>query len=97
MPDVFHAKINITMESDEIIRNQILETIKNQLNDNKPPETKITYNRLRKEGFDDYETKQMIGQCVAVEIFNALKFGKPYDNKRYIKNLKRLPKEPFDE
>lgn len=85
------------MESNEIIRNQIFEIIKNQLRDNNPPETKITYDRLRNEGFDDFQTKQMIGQCLAVEIFNALKYNKPYDNERYIKNLKGLPKKPFDE
>ena len=84
------------MESNEIIREQIFEVIKNQLKDNNPPETKITYDRLRKEGFDDYETRQMLGQCVAVEIFQILKFKKPFDNERYIRNLNGLPKESFD-
>ena len=38
----------------------------------------------------------MIGQCLAVELFEILKYKKPYDNERYIKNLAKLPKEPFD-
>lgn len=63
---------------------------------NTPPEVKITYDRLREEGYDDFETKQMLGQCLAVEIFQVIKFGKPYNEARYIKNLKGLPKEPFD-
>ena len=84
------------MELNEKIREQIFEIIKNQLKDNDPPETKSTYDRLRKDGFDDYQTRQMIGQCIAVELFDIIKFGKPYDNNRYIKNLKKLPKEPFD-
>ena len=84
------------METNEKIREQIFEIIKNQLKDNDPPETKSTYDRLRKDGFDDYQTRQMIGQCIAVELFDIIKFGKPYDNNRYIKNLKKLPKEPFD-
>lgn len=84
------------MEINEIIREQIFEIIKNQLRDNNPPETKATYTRLQKLGYDDFETKQMIGQCLAVELFDVLKFGKPYNNERYIKNLKGLPKEPFD-
>jgi hypothetical protein len=33
---------------------------------------------------------------LVVEIFDALKYGKPYNNERYVKNLKALPKEPFD-
>ena len=84
------------METNEILREQILEIIKNQLRDNDPPETKITYDRLIKNGFNDLQTRQMIGQCFAVELFDVMKFGKPYNIDRYIKNLKALPKEPFD-
>lgn len=84
------------METNKKIREQIFEIIKNQLRDNDPPETKATFDRLRKQGFDDFQTRQMIGQCLAVELFEVMKFGKPYNNARYIKNLLALPKEPFD-
>jgi len=84
------------METNEIIRKQIFEIIENQIRENNPPETNVTYNRLRKQGFNDFQTKQMIGQCLAVELFNIIKFDKNYNNERYIKNLKALPKEPFD-
>ena len=84
------------MEKNEKVREQIFEIIKNQLRDNNPPETKTTYDRLRKQGYDDFQTKQMIGQCLAVEIFNVIKFGEPYNHERYIKNLSALPREPFD-
>ena len=83
------------MKTNEIMKAQILEIVKNQLKINDPPETKINYDRLRKEGFDDSQTKKMIGQCVSVELFEVLKFGKPYDNVRYIYNLSKLPEEPF--
>jgi len=84
------------MKTNEKLREQIFEIIKNQLRDNDPPETKTTYDRLIKQGFDNFQTRQMIGQCIAVELFDVFKFGKPYNNERYIKNLKALPKEPFD-
>jgi hypothetical protein len=84
------------MKTNEILREQIFEAIKSQLRDNNPPETKTTFDRLRKQGFDDVQTRQMIGQCLAVELFDVLKYGKPYNNERYIKNLLALPKEPFD-
>ncbi|AUS06604.1 hypothetical protein [Pseudotamlana carrageenivorans] len=84
------------METNEKLREQIFDIIKNQLKDNTPPETKETFDRLIKEGFDDFQSRQMIGQCLAVEIFEVMKYGKPYNNKRYVKNLLALPKEPFE-
>lgn len=84
------------MEINEKLRAQIFEIIENQRRNNDPPETKATYDRLRKQGYDDFVTRQMIGQCLAVELFDVLKFGKPYNNERYIKNLIALPKKPFD-
>ena len=84
------------METNEILREQIFEIIKNQLRDNDPPETKATYDRLQKQGFDDFQTRQLIGKCLAFELFDVMKYGKPYNNERYIKNLKALPREPFD-
>ncbi len=84
------------METNEKLREQIFEIIKNQIKNNDPPETKLTYNRLRELGFDDFQTRQLIGQCLAVEMFDVLKYGKPYQNERYIKNLLALPKEPFE-
>ncbi len=84
------------METNEKLREQIFEIIQNQIRDKNPPETKATYDRLNKNGFDDFQTRQMIGQCLAVELFDVMKFGKPYNNVRYIRNLLALPKEPFD-
>ena len=35
-----------------------------------------------------------IASVLSIEIFGALKHQEPYDNERYIKNLKALPKLP---
>lgn len=48
-------------------------------------------------GFSDFESMQQIGQCVAIEIFQVMKFKEPFDKERYVGNLKRLPEEPFIE
>ena len=78
------------------LREQIFQIIENQIKNNDPPETSITFKRLKKEGFDDFTVKQLIGQCVAVEIFNVMKDKQPFDEQRYINNLRNLPKEPFE-
>jgi len=84
------------MKTDDNLKEQVFEIIKNQLIANDPPETKITYDRLRKLGYDDLQTRQMIGQCLIIEIFEVIKNQKPYNNTRYINNLQKLPEDPFD-
>jgi len=61
------------METNEILREQIFEIVNNQLKANNPPETKKTLNRLIKLGFSEYESKQLIGQCITVELFEVIK------------------------
>ncbi|WP_308990358.1 hypothetical protein QLS71_002600 [Mariniflexile litorale] len=68
-------KIRLTIKNNEILREPILEIVKNQLENNAPPETKITYNKLTKNGYNDFQSRQMIGQCVAIELFEIIKMG----------------------
>ena len=84
------------MKSNEILREQIFEIIDNQIRDGTPPETKQTYDRLIKMGYSSIDAKKYIGQCVAVELFNIMKYHQPFDEKRYVENLLNLPKEPFE-
>ncbi|MFA5418621.1 MAG: hypothetical protein WC341_09195 [Bacteroidales bacterium] len=84
------------MESNEIVREQIFGIVEHQMKNNDPPETNMTFRRLVEEGYNESDTKIMIAQCVAVELFDVLKHGKTFNEKRFIKNLMQLPKEPFD-
>ncbi len=77
-------------------REIIFTIIDNQIKNNDPPDTLKVFNKLKSQGYSEFETKQLIGQCVAVEIYNMMKYKKPSDNERYIKNLNNLPKEPFE-
>lgn len=90
-------KIKYNMESNEILKKQFLEIVNNQIKSNTPPETNQTLKRLKETGYSENDARMLIGQCVVVEIFDVIKHGKPFDKERYIKNLKNLPKEPFDD
>ena len=79
------------------MREQIFEIIRNQMDMNDPIETKLTYDRLLGEGYDEFAVMQYLGQCVAVEIYDAIKYQKPFDEARYVRNLKKLPEEPFED
>jgi hypothetical protein len=82
------------MKINEELREQIFGIIENQIRDNDPPETKATFDRLRKQGLDDFQIRQLIGQCVLLEIYDVLKSRKPFNQDRYVENLNKLPIEP---
>ncbi len=85
------------MKSNEIVRKEILKVVDNQLKTNNPPETKLTLERLKDLGYGENEAKRLIAQCVAIEIYRVMKDKIPYDNKRYISNLNKLPEDLVDE
>jgi hypothetical protein len=85
------------MKTNKVLRNQIFEIIKNQMKSNNPPETRQNFDRLIGMGFSDLDAKKLIGQCVAVEIFHVLKHKEPFDEKRYVSNLNKLPEEPSED
>lgn len=58
------------MKLNEILRKEILQVVENQINSNNPPETKQSFDRLVKSGIGRKGAKKLIGQCLAVEIFN---------------------------
>lgn len=93
----FNGNFNfVKMKPNAEARKQILEIVENQLRQNNPPETKTTLERLIESGYDKGDAKILIGQYVAVEIFNILKKKTPFDNARYVKNLNYLPKDPTE-
>ena len=78
------------------LRAAILETVENQLTSGDPPETKETLARLKREGFSDEEARVLLGQAVAVEIYCVLKEKKPFNQERFVRNLRNLPAQPHE-
>ena len=84
------------MKVNEHLRHAIFEVIDNQINANDPPETALTLERLMNEGYSDFQAKQLMGQAVVIEVIDVLKNKKPYNEQRFIKNLRNLPNEPLE-
>jgi hypothetical protein len=84
------------MKVNENLRNAIFEAIDNQIAANEPFETAITLKRLMNEGYSEFEAKQFIGQALAVELFDVMKNKVPFNEARYVKNLKNLPNYPVE-
>ena len=84
------------MKVNKKLRDTIFQIIDNQIKMDDPAETALTLKRLMKNGYSEFESKQLIGQALAVELFYAMKKKSPYNQERYITNLKILPKEPIE-
>lgn len=74
----------------------IKQVVHNQIKSNKPPETKLTYQRLLSEGFPKDEAIRLIACVVSNEIYHMMKEQRPFDEKGFVEMLKKLPKMPWD-
>ena len=82
------------MTNRNILRDQFLEVVENQLKANDPPEAQATLDRLLKEGFKERVAKELMATCVATEMYEVISSNTPFNEKRYIENLHRLPALP---
>ena len=82
-------------KSHERLRKTYFEVIDNQIKLNDPTEVKQTMDRLLKLGYNEFETKSFIVDCLQIEIYDVIKNGKKFNEKRYVRNLKNLPQEPM--
>ena len=83
-------------ESSRTLNSAVLEIVDNQLREENPAETKKTYRRLIDQGYSDQEARNLIGCVVTSEICDVLKQQKPYNQRRFVRALRRLPKLPWE-
>jgi hypothetical protein len=74
----------------------ILEVVQNQIQDNDPPETRQTFERLQANGYTADEAQRLISTAVTVELFHITRDRQRFDRKRFVWNLSHLPREPWD-
>jgi hypothetical protein len=70
----------------------IHHTVENQVAAGKPSETAETLDRLMRQGKTRHEALHLIMAVAAEEIFEVLTKNRPYDERRYVKKLRRLGK-----
>lgn len=84
------------MKANSHVKAAIMRVVNNQLRANNPPETRMTLDRLMREGHSEQEAKELIGCVIASEMFDIMKDQKPFDLERYRAALARLPRLPGD-
>ena len=89
--------VNADSDEGQLVGEAIVEAVENQLKDNDPPEVKNTLKRLMKIGESRENAMRFIASVLSVEIFGVIKNNQPFNEKRYVNNLKQLPKLPFDD
>ena len=72
------------------LKKYVLEVLENQLKADNPEEVSNTLNRLIELGYEEKIAKEKIVAVLLVEIYDVLKTNTPYNEKRYIQNLKNL-------
>lgn len=78
------------------LKKQMTDAVENQIKLNQPPCTKYTFLRLQEQGCTKKEAKEMIAAVLLEEMYYVLKEGKPFNEKRYEKQLMELVKEDFE-
>jgi uncharacterized membrane protein YccF (DUF307 family) len=74
----------------------VLEIIEKQIQNNDPPETRQTIERLTKEGNTVDEARRLISTAAMVEVFHIVCDRKPFNGERFVWNLAQLPRKPWD-
>jgi hypothetical protein len=74
----------------------MFDIVETQIQENEPPETKQTLNRLLKEGYSREEAMELIAIVVASEIYDVMKHQQPFNRNRFVKRLEDLPDLPED-
>lgn len=77
---------------DEDLMAEIDELIDMHLEEGEPAVTQKTLKRLVKEGYTDFQARELIGHCVAYELTS----DRGFDQRRYTLHLSYLPHVNFD-
>ena len=76
---------------------QLIEIIENQLEDGQPIKVKETLMRLMMTGTPREDAIAAMACALAVEVFDVMKNGSEFDQKRYAEQLEMLPDLSFME
>ena len=88
--------VNASTQDDQRAGEVVIEIVENQIRDNGPLETRITLERLMALGESRENAMRYIASVLSVEIYEILKGETPYNQERYLTNLKNLPELPWD-
>lgn len=69
------------------LKKHILDAVRNQLRANDPPFVKEVYQQLQAEGIPKKQCKEMIATVLLGEIYEVMKFNRPFNEEHYKEEL----------
>jgi uncharacterized protein YchJ len=78
----------------ERLKGHFLEIVDNQLEENDPPCTRETLDRLMASGYSETTAKEMIASIVVEEVYYVMKEEQTYDVEKYCEKLSKLHSNP---
>ena len=72
------------------LKKLLLEVVENQLRNNDPPITRITFDRLISDGYTKAEAKERIAAAVIGQIYDMLRDGKSFNLEEYESELNSI-------
>ncbi len=86
----FDYEYDIDTEVNPFMHISLDSIVVNQINSNNPKQTGFTYNKLRARGDSHLEAIHKIASVIAENIWDVMKYGKEFNEKKYIQKLKHL-------
>lgn len=83
-------KRNDDIQQNYRLKALIMGVVDNQINENNPPITAITYKRLMAAGDSSKVAKEKIAAIVAENIYDIMTNGNSFDEEKYIRELEGL-------
>ena len=90
-----HSAADDPASKAERARAALLTAIDAQMKANEPPETLQTLVRRMEAGHSRDAAMKLIASALIAEVTNVLRENSTYDRDRYVANLNRLPKLPW--
>ena len=83
-------KRNDDIQQNYRLKALIMGVVDNQINENNPPITAITYKRLMAAGDSSKVAKEKIAAIVVENIYGIMTNGNSFDEEKYIRELEGL-------
>jgi uncharacterized protein HemY len=77
--------------SEKTVRDVMLDTVLNQIDNNDPPEARETYDRLIDGGASNTQALRLMAAALHAEMTRMLTESVPFDNAHYAELLKKIP------